>query len=347
MSRERFHRVLGTALTISLALASRAAAGGLPVPILKEVKAATVFIKVGAAGPGLRLGGSGSGFLFLVKENMAFVATNHHVVAPPAGAKALGPPTLVFFSGTSKEHIVDNAEVVASDSSRDLAVLRFKAFDDMPKPIVMPAKIELVETMSVFSFGFPFGERLSPTKRNPAITVGRASISSLREDEFGRIKMIQIDGDLNPGNSGGPVVDEKGRLVGVAVAKIRETRIGMAIPPEHLAGMLEGRVGSLGARVKNIADGKAQVEFTAALIDPLSKIKAVSVRVAMGAGSRPLKIAKDGTWSELPESQSVTLSIKGGQARGSFAVAEPSHRTKRPGAARGPVRIPEACGPSS
>ncbi len=71
-------------------------------------------------------------------------------------------------------------------------------------------------------FGFPFGKALSTTKGNPAVTVGKASVSSLRTGPDGGLAYVQIDGNLNPGNSGGPVVDAKGRLVGVAVATIKD-----------------------------------------------------------------------------------------------------------------------------
>jgi S1-C subfamily serine protease len=53
---------------------------------------------------------------------------------------------------------------------------------------------------------------------------------------------VQLDLDINPGNSGGPVVDETGTLVGVAVAKIKSTRIGFAIPLRKLERLLEANL---------------------------------------------------------------------------------------------------------
>src|SRR5207302_2982421 len=106
------------------------------------------------------------------------------------------------------------AQVLAADKERDLAILRVKGVKNLPKPLNLAAKVELVETMGVYIFGFPFGEALAGRKGNPAITVGKGSVSSIREDDRGETKIVQIDGDVNPGNSGGPVVDDKGRLVG-------------------------------------------------------------------------------------------------------------------------------------
>src|SRR5947208_1604732 len=77
---------------------------------------------------------------------------------------------------------------------------------------------ELKETQTVYVFGFPFGESLGKN-----ITVSTTSVSSLRKNEFDRVSKIQVNGGMNPGNSGGPVIDATGRVVGVAVSGILGT----------------------------------------------------------------------------------------------------------------------------
>lgn len=222
----------------------------IPLKTLEEIKSATVFIKVesGAAAA------SGSGFVMRVDGDTGYVVTNHHVITPPEqpmfGPRPPfgrpprffipgGPTTLtvVFWSGTPKEQSV-RAAIAADDAKRDLAVLKVTGVANLPAPIDFSGNPDLVETMPVFLFGFPFGEALDLNKGNPAITVGKGSVSSLRMNVRGQVQRIQIDGDLNPGNSGGPVVDAKGRLIGVAVAKVTGTRIGLAIPPSELTKML-------------------------------------------------------------------------------------------------------------
>src|SRR5260370_13854932 len=123
----------------------------------------------------------------------------------------------VFWSGTRKEQSY-TAKGVASDRKRDLAILKLTNCKDLAKPIDIARAPNLQETMPVYVLGFPFGNSLSTNRGNPAITIGKGSISSIRPYDRDQVALVQIDGALNPGNSGGPVVDSQGRLVGVAVA---------------------------------------------------------------------------------------------------------------------------------
>jgi S1-C subfamily serine protease len=195
------------ALAAVLALTALPAAGrgddGIPVKKLVELKAATVFIKVEAD----KYRASGSGFLVHADGETGYVATNEHVVSLPAKVGGKRTVTLVFHSDSEAEKSVP-AEVVAADKEIDLAVLKVTGFKGLPKPLAAGENPKLVETMTVYAFGFPFGQALSVGKgRNPAITIGKGSVSSLRYNDKRELVGVQIDGDLNPGNSGGPVVD--------------------------------------------------------------------------------------------------------------------------------------------
>ena len=119
--------------------------------------------------------------------------------------------------------------------------------------------------MTLKIYGFPFGEMLNVARAasNPAITVNPASISSLRRDDLGQLSVIQIDGSVNPGNSGGPVVDERGQLIGVAVAKLSMAdNFGLAIPAAHLDALLHGRW--VASRSTLVAHQPGQLDSTAA-----------------------------------------------------------------------------------
>src|SRR5581483_5333948 len=102
----------------------------------------------------------------------------------------------------------------------------------------------LHETEEVFAFGYPFGERLGLE-----VSVNRTTVSSLRR-EHGKVAVVQLGGGLNPGNSGGPVADRAGAVVGVSVAKLRGAQgIDFAIPAEAAAAFVEDQLAS-GGRMK-------------------------------------------------------------------------------------------------
>lgn len=225
-------------------------AGGLPLATLAALKRATVFIKVDA---GNQLA-TGSGFLARLEGTTAFIVTNNHVIEPaaerflpfrpPFGRPRLGNAgnqrlhyTVVVGSGTKEERSY-TAELASADAKVDLAVLRIRDMQNIPNPVTLDNNLKLVETMPVFILGFPFGEALAFDRGNPAITVGKGSVSSIRLDNEGQVKMVQINGDLNPGNSGGPVVDAQGRLIGIAVATVKGTQIGLAVPAPKLTTLL-------------------------------------------------------------------------------------------------------------
>jgi hypothetical protein len=204
---------------------------------------------------------------------------------------------------------------VAADQEHDLALLRVNGVQghpNFPAALNTTDKAALAETMPVHVFGFPFGEMLATGKGNPAVTIGKGTISSLREDDAGDAAVIQIDGDVNPGNSGGPVVDARGRLVGVTVAKVQNTNIGLAIPPVELHRMLAGRVGNLEFRKAREAGGKVEIDILGTLIDPMDRVTAASLLVARAdeMKDRPA-VGAGGKWEALTGAEKVELKIAG------------------------------------
>ncbi len=79
----------------------------------------------------------------------------------------------------------------------------------------------------------------SPLGLQGSVTTG--VISSIRDDPFGGgFKMIQTDASVNPGNSGGPLVNQKGEVVGIIRYKIGGTEnLNFAVPVNYLRGMLD------------------------------------------------------------------------------------------------------------
>ena len=218
---------------------------------LAAVKDATVFIRV-------ELGNhlfTGSGVVAAVDRGTVHIVTNHHVIAPtlPEGPGAGGggallhlpQAPLVTFRSSLRGEKSYRGQVVAADARRDLAVVRLTGVTSPPVPVEVEHSRHMMETSTVYIFGFPYGHHLATNRGNPGVTVNKGAISALRNDSAGELSLVQINGDMNPGNSGGPIVDADGRLVGVAFAVMKDPkteqyiRIGMAVPPVAVARMLK------------------------------------------------------------------------------------------------------------
>jgi S1-C subfamily serine protease len=240
----------------------------------------------------------------------------------PGRIQVLLPESIdvVFDSGRKTERTV-SATVAGIDLDHNLAVLKIQDVVDLPKPIKPPEELDLLETTPVYIFGFPFGQQLSTGKGNPAMTVGTGIISSIRDDEDGDTQVVQIDGDINPGNSGGPVVDATGQLIGLAVAGISKTNIGLAIPATDLTNMLAGRAGDLKVMHSTLEPGVAKIEVELKLIDPLHKISKAAIRYrATDELTSPIEPDKDGNFLPLPGAKVLDLKIDGQKATGSVTI---------------------------
>ncbi len=192
------------ALFVALVLAGSPASMAQHKPeVIERGKKATAFVEVAVAD------GSVSGSAFCIDRSGLFV-TNAHVVAGAVEGK--GGVRLVLEIGLKSQRSL-RAKVLRADDDLDLALLKVDANDGMT-PLELGKDAGLAETAPVVTFGFPFGRNL--TVRNepyPDISVTPSRITALRRKE-GRLEGVQFDGQLNPGNSGGAVLDESGRVIG-------------------------------------------------------------------------------------------------------------------------------------
>jgi serine protease Do len=185
--------------------------------------------------------GAGAGVIWVAD---GLVLTNHHVVA---GGRRDGRVRVILHDGRTLE-----AEVVKRGRDLDLALVRIKGGpDDLPvAPVGDSDKLRVGEL--VYAIGHPWG-------RLGAVTAG--IVSGLGTGPGGRAHYVESDIALAPGNSGGPLLNARGEVVGinamiygnlalsipsnaasawVAGAGGRRPRLGVALLPADLPASLRG-----------------------------------------------------------------------------------------------------------
>jgi S1-C subfamily serine protease len=242
------------------------------VGAVEHVGAAVVSIYVGGAGEAARdRGGAGSG---VVVTPDGYVLTNEHVVQNAQDAR------VAFVDGRSVP-----AVVVGRDPATDLAVLRAQA-GALPYARLSTAQPLRVGQL-VVAVGNPFGFE-STVSAGVVSALGR----SLRS-RHGRLieGVVQHTAALNPGNSGGPLVDSRGRVVGVNTAIIAMAQgIGFAVPAGTAQWVLteiltQGRVrrAYLGVSVR---DRALDTRLVRALDLPVTRAVEIVTRDAQGPAAQ-------------------------------------------------------------
>jgi len=191
-----------------------------PRKVVETGKKATVMVETREA----------TGTAFCISAAGDFI-TDQHVIGNADRV------TLILNSGEADQKIV-TARVVRSDPKLDLALLTAeKPGTYTPLPLAQNSA-GLIETAPIAAFGFPYGKKLTAgNAQYPSISVSVGRVTALRKDR-GLLKDIQIDAAVAPGSSGGPLLDEQGRVVGIIAGGVKETGIRFAIPIEHLQTML-------------------------------------------------------------------------------------------------------------
>lgn len=169
--------------------------------------------------------GTGSGFLISAD---GYVATNYHVIEKAAQVEVIphgGEPM--------------KAKIVGADSSNDVALLKVEGAD-MPC-VTLGSSDALSVGDQVSAIGNPLGE-LTAT-----LTVGYISAKDRIVDTDGTvINMLQTDAAINSGNSGGPLFNMNGEVIGITTAKYSGNSnsgatiegLGFAIPMDDVVGIL-------------------------------------------------------------------------------------------------------------
>jgi serine protease Do len=168
--------------------------------------------------------GAGAGFLWSPDGS---VVTNYHVIA---GSRRKAEVVL------TDDRSFD-AEVVGSSRRLDLAMLQLRnaPAEDLPTPPVGDSDTLRVGEL-VFAVGHPWGRR-------GAVTAGIVSGLGTVGGRFGRTRYLQSDAYLAPGNSGGPLVNARGEVVGVNA--MISGGLALAIPSNTAGAWASGGIRSL------------------------------------------------------------------------------------------------------
>jgi serine protease Do len=194
--------------------------------------------------------GAGSGFIFDAKNG--YILTNNHVVD--------GARRIEIYLDTMNEQLEPNglaAKVVGRDELTDTAVIQLT---EMPKEPLTEAKFGDSDQLAPGDWVMAIG---NPFQLSNSVTVG--VVSAVGRDTPGAVagrpqQMIQTDAAINKGNSGGPLLNVRGEVVGINTQIVTDQGqgnlgIGFAIPinlvRDILPGLREGKVtrGVLGVSV--------------------------------------------------------------------------------------------------
>lgn len=178
---------------------------------------------------GLTSSSAVTGTGFIVSEN-GYIVTNYHVIEYAyTGGQDL---TVMLHDGTRY-----SASIVGVEESNDIAVLKIDAANLSPADLGDSDSLTVGDT--VYAVGNPLGDLDFSMSTGHVSALDRV----IKTDEnVDSINMFQIDAAVNSGNSGGPVYNTRGEVIGVVTAKYSDTGvegIGFAIPINDAASIAQ------------------------------------------------------------------------------------------------------------
>ena len=235
---------------------------------------------------------TGSGFVYKTDDKYGYVLTNHHVIS--------GATKIVLIRSDDKEI---EGTVLGSDEYLDLAVVRINKSD-----VIDTAKIGTSENSklgdTVFTIGSPLGYEYRGTVTDGILSgkdrLVTVSLSGSNTNDW-VMKVLQTNAAVNPGNSGGPLVNATGEVIGVISLKLVQTEVenmGFAIPIEyamsHIDSLESGKAivrPMLGISMLNVNDTYALYRSGIMIKDDI-KAGVVVVEIAKDSGASKSDLQK-------------------------------------------------------
>ena len=249
------------------------ASGALPISQVYD-RASKAVVEISASSGSTFGGGQsraqGSGFVF---DEQGHIVTNQHVVA---GASAI---SVSFWNGAELD-----ARVVGTDPSTDLAVIQVDAPRSLLAPLALANSSSVKVGDAVLALGSPFG--LEGTVTSGIVSALHREMTA--PNNFVITDTIQTDAAINHGNSGGPLLDSRGRVIGVNAQIESESGgsdgVGFAIPSSTVGSIVRQLIATgevqhayLGVRMTPVPGGVAVREVL-----PGTPADAAGLRAATG-----------------------------------------------------------------
>ena len=185
----------------------------------------------------------GSGFVYKADDNNAYVVTNYHVTEGTTAVQ------IEFTDGTTT-----NGTVIGGDEYTDVSVVKIDS-KSIKKVAEIGSSNDLKLGDTVFAIGSPISMNLkftvtrgvlSGTNRLLPMTSSSSNNSIysryVTSQESWYIKLLQIDASINSGNSGGPLANANGQVVGITNSKLSSSsieNIGFAVPIEDVSNIAD------------------------------------------------------------------------------------------------------------
>ncbi|MGB0371671.1 MAG: trypsin-like peptidase domain-containing protein [Opitutales bacterium] len=223
--------------------------------------------------------GAGSG---VIVSPDGYIVTNHHVVNNEMGELV---DEVVVTLSDGREFV---AEIVGTDQRTDVGILKIEA-EDLPA-LTISTQEDLRVGDVVFAIGNPLDTGIAVTQGIISAT-GRQDFQILGSG--GYENFIQTDASINMGNSGGPLVDAQGRMIGINTAIISSTGgnigIGLAIPSKIVLQIANNLASS----------GEVSRGFLGVLPEDLDNTLAESFGLENSNGALVARVTDDSPASEV------------------------------------------------
>lgn len=208
-------RQLFFVLAASLAYGQQSSVANSAAPskqnVVEKVLAATVFIKTDT--------GVGTGFIVIGDGT---IVTANHVVADAQKVACK----------TGNGEIYDKVSLIARDERRDIAILKVAGFELSKVDFAELSRVEPGQHVLVI------GNPLDLGNKDSKMTVTDGVVSGFRDFGWG-YRILQISAPITPGNSGGPVVNDEGKVLGIASFKaVAGESLSFATPIDYVRGLL-------------------------------------------------------------------------------------------------------------